>query len=59
MAEENDPDIIWIYEEFLNPCISCNQVTINGFSHIRKDRPDTQDKSGGGLILYFSKFHYL
>ena len=53
MSEENGPDIIGICETFLNPSISCNQVTINGFSHIRKDRSDTQDKSGGGLILYF------
>ena len=53
LAEENGPDIIGICETFLNPSISSNQVTINGFSHIRKDRSDTQDKSGGGLILYF------
>ena len=51
LAEENVPDIIWICETFLNPSISSNQV--NGFSHIRKDRSDTQGKSWGRLIIYF------
>ena len=48
MAEENGPDIIGICETFLNQSISSNQVTINGFSHIRKDRSDTQEKSVSG-----------
>ena len=28
-------------------------MTIDGFNYIRKDRSDTKDKAGGGLILYF------
>ena len=48
LAGENGPDIIGICETFLNPSKSSNQVTINGFSHKRKDRSDTQGKSGGG-----------
>ena len=51
LAEENGPDIIGILETFLNPSIWSNQV--NGLSHIRKDRSNTQGKSGDGLILYF------
>ena len=53
MACENGPDVLGICETFLNDDISCNQLTVNGFDHIRKDRSVTQDKSGGGLILYF------
>ena len=29
------------------------QVAIEGYDFIRKDRMDTQNKTGGGLILYF------
>ena len=44
--------ILGICETFSNQEISCNQVAIEGFDHIRKDRSETQDKSGGGVILY-------
>ena len=53
MACENEPDLLGICETFLNESISCSQLTINSFDHIRKDRFVTQDKSGGGVILYF------
>ena len=52
MATKKGPDILGICETFLNQEISCNQVPIEGFDHIRKDRSETQDKSGGGVILY-------
>ena len=29
------------------------QVAIEGFEFLRKDRMDTQNKTGGGFILYF------
>ena len=29
-------------------------MAIAGYDHIRKDRSETRDKTGGGLILYFS-----
>ena len=47
MATKKGPDILGICETFLNQEISCNQVAIEGFDHIRKDRSETQDKSGG------------
>ena len=51
MACENGPDVLGICETFLNNNISSNQLTVNGFDHIRKDRSVTQEKSGGGVIL--------
>ena len=53
MASQNGPDVLGICETFLNNNISSNQLTVNGFDHIRKDRSVTQEKSGGGVILYF------
>ena len=53
MACENGSDVPGICETFLNDDISFNQLTVNGFDHIRKDRSVTKDKSGEGLILYF------
>ena len=53
LACENGPDVLGICETFLNETITCHQLTINGFGHIRKDRSVTQDKTGGGVILYF------
>ena len=49
MACENGPDVLGICETFLNS----NVLTVNGFDHVRKDRSVTQEKSGGGVILYF------
>ena len=53
MSSENGPDILGLCETFLNENIACNELTINGFEYLRKDRSFTIDKSGGGLILYF------
>ena len=53
MSSENGPDILGLCETFLNENIACNELTINGFEYLRKDRSVTIDKSGGGLILYF------
>ena len=38
MACENGPNVLGICETFLNDDISCNQLTVNGFDHTRKDR---------------------
>lgn len=46
-------DIIGICETFLDPSTSCGQLTINGFDHLKKDRSETVNKTGGGIILYF------
>ena len=52
MATERCPDILGVCETFLEPNISDSQVIIDGYSILRKDRSDTQNKSGGGLVLY-------
>ena len=53
MACENGSDVLGLCETFLNNNISSNQLTVNGFDHVRNDRSVTQEKSGGGVILYF------
>ena len=53
MACENGLAVLGICETFLNNNISSNQLTVNGFDHIRKDRSVTQEKSRGGVMLYF------
>ena len=52
MATERCPDILGVCKTFLEPNISDSQVIIDGYSMLRKDRSDTQNKSGGGLVLY-------
>ena len=53
MANDNCPYVFGLCEPFLNKTTLGNQVAITGFDLIRKDRDETQDKSGGGIILYF------
>lgn len=53
MANDKCPDILGLCETFLNPNIMDTQVAIDGYDFIRKDRADTHDKSGGGIMLYF------
>ena len=48
-------DIIDICETFLDPSVGDSQLSINHIDLHRKDRCETQDKSGGGLLLYFRK----
>ena len=55
MANQSCPDVIGLCETFLTCNISDNQIAIDGFDFIRKDRSDTQNKNGGGIILYFRK----
>ena len=52
MANDKCPDILGLCETFLNPSVIDSQVEIDGYDLIRKDRIDTQNKAGGGLILY-------
>ena len=56
MATENCPDILGLCETFLNPIISNNQVRIEGYDFLRKDRADIQNKTGGGILLYFRNY---
>lgn len=53
MANKTCPDVLGICESFLETKISNNLVTIDGFEFLRKDRADTVNKFGGGLLLYF------
>ena len=55
MAHDNCPDIFGMRETFLTSSVSDNQIAIDGFNLIRKDRSDTQNRSGGGLLLYYRK----
>ena len=52
MANNKCPDILGLCETFLDSSIMDSQVAIDGYEFIRKDRMDTHNKSGGGLILY-------
>lgn len=53
MASEKGPDVFGACETFLDTGISDSQVAINGYEFLRKDRCSTQDKIGGGVILYY------
>ena len=55
MAHENCPDIFGMCEIFLTNSVSNDQLAISGFDLIQKDRSDTQNKAGGGVILYYRK----
>ena len=43
MANQSCPDVIGLCETFLTCNISDNQIAIDGFDFIRKDRSDTQN----------------
>ena len=53
MANDKCADILGLSESFLDPNMMDQLVAIGGYDFIRKDRMDTQNKSGGGLLLYF------
>ena len=53
MANDMGPDIFGACETFLETSIPDNHLAINSYKFIRKDRCDTQDKTGGGVILYY------
>ena len=55
IGTENGPDIIGICETFLDPSFDDSQLSINHFDLLLKDRCETQDEFGGGLLLYFRK----
>ena len=54
MANNSSPDLLGVCETFLGPHVPDNQVAIDGCEFIRKDRTDTIDKTGGGIMLYIS-----
>ena len=55
MARDKCPDIFGMCETFLTASISDDQIAIDDFDILRKDRSDTQNKVGGGVILYTRK----
>ena len=52
MASDNSPDILGLCETVLQKNNPDSQISINGFNVLRKDRSDTREKYGGGLLLY-------
>lgn len=55
LATDNCPDILGMCETFLRKTNPDSQISICDYDFFRKDRSDTQDKDGGGLILYYRK----
>ena len=55
MAHAHSPDIFGMCETFLTSSVSDDQMAVDGFDLMRKDRSDTQNKAGGGVILYYRK----
>ena len=55
MAHEHSPDIFGMCETFLTSSVSDDQMAVDGFDLMRKDRSDSQNKAGGGVILYYRK----
>ena len=55
MTHNQCPDISGMCETFLTNSVSDEQLKLEGFDLIRKDRSETQNKAGGGIILYFRK----
>ena len=55
LPHRNIPDIFGICEPFLEIHHPDSLISVDGFHFFRKDRSETQKKSGGGLILYFKQ----
>ena len=55
MTHNQCPDIFGMCETFLSHSVSDEQLKLEGFDLIRKDRSETQNKAGGGILLYFRK----
>ena len=53
LANENTPDMLGLYETFLDSNISDGQVAIRGYEFLQKDRCDTIEKAAGGVMLYY------
>ena len=52
LASEQSPDIIAITESWMNSDIPDASVSLNGYTLFRKDRLDTKNGRGGGILLY-------
>ena len=55
MSNESSPHILGLCETFLRENNPDSQVSISGYNFFRKDRSETQEKHGGGLLFYFKE----
>ena len=55
MAKDKCPDILGVCETFLSSSVSDDQLALDGFDLLRKDRCDVQDKSGGGVAYIIAR----
>ena len=53
LANSRGPDILGLCETFLDSNIADGQITIGRYEFLRKDRCDTINKAGGGVLLYY------
>ena len=54
LANEIKPDVIGIVETWLNSEIKDNEINIDEYNFVRKDRTNNQKSRGGGVIIYVS-----
>ena len=52
LASEQSPDIIAVTESWINSDIPDASISLNGYTLFRKDRLDTKNGRGGGILLY-------
>ena len=55
MSNESSPHILGLCETFLRENNRDSQISIDGYNFFRKDRSETQEKHGGGLLFYFKE----
>ena len=55
MAHDKCQNIFGMCETFLTASISDDQIAVDDFDILSKDRSDTQNKIEGGVILYTRK----
>ena len=56
-SNEHCPHFLGLYtcETFLRTTNPDSQVSIDGYNFFRKDRSETQEKDGGGLLFYYKQ----
>ena len=59
LSNEKCPDILGMCETFLKKNNPDSQLCVDGFNIIRKDRSDVEEKSGGGLLIYYKQSVHL
>ena len=55
MSNKQSPHILGLCETFLRTTDPDSQVSIDGYNFYRKDRSETQEKDGGGLLFYYKQ----